>query len=262
MKICPLILPRFAAAFLPFAMSTYNRFLPGFRLPTLAKPAICQLALMASGVLGALAIQPGAAMAASACWFGVASNGLGQCSSTPGAGLANVLSVANDKQLTFLPGLNFGGASGTVNLNYIPGPELYTVNLDFTPDGSSLNKLGQIPYTFEVIKPGYEFASVKLTANSVNPTTFIAKTTVESGGKTMVLSSLNGVTDGPKPIGGTVITVVDDWSTIPGGVLDSFTNTFTQRRSPVPGPLPLLGAGAAFGFSRRLRNRCSLAVGA
>jgi hypothetical protein len=35
-------------------------------------------------------------------------------------------------------------------------------------------------------------------------------------------------------------------------VLDSFKNTYTQ---PVPGPLPLLGAGTAFGFSRRLRRR-------
>jgi hypothetical protein len=35
--------------------------------------------------------------------------------------------------------------------------------------------------------------------------------------------------------------------------LDHFQNTFTQR--PVPGPLPLFGAGMAFGFSRRLRRR-------
>lgn len=142
-----------------------------------------------------------------------------------------------------------------MNLNYIPGPELYTVNVDFTPDGSSLNKLGQMPYKFEAIKPGYEFDTVKLTANSVNPTTFIAKTTIQSPTQIQVLTSTNGVTDGPVAIGGSVITVVDDWSTIPGGVLDSFTNTFTQKQQGVPGPLPLLGAGAAFGLSRRLRHR-------
>jgi hypothetical protein len=33
--------------------------------------------------------------------------------------------------------------------------------------------------------------------------------------------------------------------------LPSFTNTITQT----PGPLPILGAGAAFGFSRKLRKR-------
>lgn len=212
---------------------------------------------MAGGVMAGLSVQPGAAQAASACWFGVSTNGFDQCSSVAGPGLANVLTVNNDKQLTFLPGLFFGGATGTVNLNYIPGPELYTVNVDFTPDGSSLNKLGQMPYEFKVIKPGFEFDTVKLTANSVNPTTFIAKTTIQSPTQITVLSSLNGVTDGPEKIGGTVIAVVDDWSTIPGGVLDSFTNTFTQRPmgTGVPGPVPLLGAGAAFGFSRRLRRR-------
>ncbi len=34
---------------------------------------------------------------------------------------------------------------------------------------------------------------------------------------------------------------------------------FQPAPSEVPGPLPLLGAGAAFGFSRRLRKRVKLA---
>ena len=37
---------------------------------------------------------------------------------------------------------------------------------------------------------------------------------------------------------------------------DTWTQTITQTPlAPVPGPLPLLGAGAAFGFSRKLRRR-------
>ncbi|MEB3258023.1 MAG: hypothetical protein VKN83_06875 [Cyanobacteriota bacterium] len=37
---------------------------------------------------------------------------------------------------------------------------------------------------------------------------------------------------------------------------DTWTQTITQTPGlPVPGPLPLLGAGAAFGFTRRLRRR-------
>lgn len=50
------------------------------------------------------------------------------------------------------------------------------------------------------------------------------------------------------------------------GSINSFQNSFTQiaRTEPdrVPGPLPLLGAGAAFGFSRRLRTRVLAARGA
>jgi hypothetical protein len=37
------------------------------------------------------------------------------------------------------------------------------------------------------------------------------------------------------------------------GVIDQFTSRYIQ--SDVPGPLPILGIGAAFGFSRKLRKR-------
>ena len=37
---------------------------------------------------------------------------------------------------------------------------------------------------------------------------------------------------------------------------DTWTQVITQTAiPPVPGPLPILGAGAAFGFSRKLRRR-------
>ena len=54
----------------------------------------------------------------------------------------------------------------------------------------------------------------------------------------------------------TTIWVRDTYST-PGSqdVLDTVTNTFET----VPGPLPILGAGAAFGFSRKLRGRIKAA---
>ncbi len=46
-----------------------------------------------------------------------------------------------------------------------------------------------------------------------------------------------------------------------GSILDAIQATITQAAvqvSSVAGPLPLLGAGTAFGFSRRLRRRCRL----
>lgn len=39
-----------------------------------------------------------------------------------------------------------------------------------------------------------------------------------------------------------------------------FTTTVKQDTTETPSPLPLLGAGAAFGFSRRLRSRVRLAA--
>lgn len=61
------------------------------------------------------------------------------------------------------------------------------------------------------------------------------------------------------------IRVRDDYSVTTGSI-NSFQNSFTQvavaEPDRVPGPLPLLGAGAAFGFSRRLRTRVLAARGA
>jgi hypothetical protein len=50
------------------------------------------------------------------------------------------------------------------------------------------------------------------------------------------------------------------FSTTGTGAINSFIVEFTSGNpvpppSLVPGPLPILGAGAAFGFSRRLRRR-------
>lgn len=51
---------------------------------------------------------------------------------------------------------------------------------------------------------------------------------------------------------GSQIFVIDEFtSSSPTARASDFTNTFTT----VPGPLPVLGVGAAFGFSRKLRNR-------
>jgi hypothetical protein len=48
----------------------------------------------------------------------------------------------------------------------------------------------------------------------------------------------------------------------PSTSVTSFTSAILQRSpgTSVPGPLPLLGAGAAFGFSRRIRNRIKVAA--
>ncbi len=56
-------------------------------------------------------------------------------------------------------------------------------------------------------------------------------------------------------LSGTFVDVTDTYRVTNTGGLNSFSNGFTQTSNvPVPGPLPLFGIGAAFGFSRRLRN--------
>jgi hypothetical protein len=50
--------------------------------------------------------------------------------------------------------------------------------------------------------------------------------------------------------------IVDSYTvTGANAAIDKITNTYNS----VPGPLPILGAGAAFGFSRKLRNRIKAA---
>jgi hypothetical protein len=48
--------------------------------------------------------------------------------------------------------------------------------------------------------------------------------------------------------------VRDTYNVASGAVMDNYTNTLQT-----PGPLPILGAGAAFGFSRKLRGRIKAA---
>ncbi len=51
------------------------------------------------------------------------------------------------------------------------------------------------------------------------------------------------------------ITITDTIFVPTGRDITSVTNAWTQRTNEVPGPLPILGAGVAFGMSRNLRRR-------
>jgi hypothetical protein len=60
-------------------------------------------------------------------------------------------------------------------------------------------------------------------------------------------------------------TFTQSFSATPSGnlVANSLGTIYSITPGPaseVPGPLPILGAGAAFGFSRRLRHRIKLAA--
>ena len=73
-----------------------------------------------------------------------------------------------------------------------------------------------------------------------------------TGGPTLV--SLDGAQVGPIPFQTpSPITVRDTWNVVSKDVLTNIKDTYTQEE--VPGPLPLLGAGLAFGWSRKLRSR-------
>jgi len=86
---------------------------------------------------------------------------------------------------------------------------------------------------------------------------------IDNGELMATLVSKNGNPEPPPPVslgGKQEVRIVETWTVQPGDTLNNFQNIFRQESTltppdEVPGPLPLLGAGAALGFSRRLRSR-------
>ena len=113
----------------------------------------------------------------------------------------------------------------TYSLTASPGIWWYSVELDSTHQGTGVSVTKEI------------FSDANLT-NKIIPS----------------LVSIDGSVDGPDAIPNTYnkIWVKDSYTTGPNGQLVSINNEFKQE---VPGPLAILGAGTAFGFSRKLRSR-------
>jgi hypothetical protein len=126
---------------------------------------------------------------------------------------------------------------------------------------------GSISYTISIIDPTFKFASVGLDSGCILPTIAgggctVTKNVSWAGGGFGTLVSTNG---GPAP--GSILfgaadvlslDVEDVFFAQGPSAVSTANNFYTQAtRAPeeVPAPLPILGAGAAFGFSRKLRSR-------
>jgi hypothetical protein len=104
------------------------------------------------------------------------------------------------------------------------------------------------------------FEGVRLESNVVtetDPATRITKLIAPPGAE---LISLDGQASGSRDyifeMDYKKITITDSVSAPTGSLVTSLTNAWTQKNTTsVPGPLPILGAGAAFGMSRRIRRR-------
>jgi hypothetical protein len=150
---------------------------------------------------------------------------------------------------------------GTVNLAYsgiFGGKKTYQVDVDFDgpPAGSDVLAgpySGQFKY---IIKSnGHPFDFAGLTQNIISPTSGASVTKqvcyTNFGVDCVPLLSVSDTgTDSEilKPTNTLYIT--DTYTGTASAGLDNFINTYQT-----PGPLPILGAGAAFGFSRKLRSR-------
>ena len=176
--------------------------------------------------------------------------------------LAGDTITCGDKEFT-VNSFNFGNPGSIdfewVEINPLPGfaDDLFSTNINFAPSIVGA-KSGFFDYNVKILNPKYRFDSVQLDStvaiNGTPGSTSVIKQV--PAGPTLV--SLDGGQVGPIPFQTpSPITVRDTWNVVSKDVLTNIKDTLTQEE--VPGPLPLLGAGLAFGWSRKLRKRLNLA---
>ena len=130
------------------------------------------------------------------------------------------------------------------------------IDTDFNPPLTGVQRTSE--YTVEKLTPGFWFDQVDLTWNQVPGGNAAVSAKYEffdrnaptvALGDPIILTNSGSIANivGIQP---TLVKVTNTY-TPNSGAIDNVENTFRN----VPGPLPILGAGAAFGFSRKLRSR-------
>jgi hypothetical protein len=226
--------------------------------------------LLGATVLGAagLGLSAGQANANTivrTCWFGTQIIGVSECGANP--------YTLGDKQITYLENptsSDAGEIEFTWDDNGTPNPHPYpqflddtwTVDTFFTPNvigGSPGGTNGTLKYKLSIVDlPSHGpnplvFDKVNLNwAAVMGPNVTVTKQVFSDAFTTNILTLTgNGSMGHISAWNLKNIWILDTYNVPAGEGLDNFNNAFTQ----VPGPLPLLGAGTAFGFSRRLRRR-------
>jgi hypothetical protein len=126
-------------------------------------------------------------------------------------------------------------------------PGLFEYDLGIFPSGMTYDS-GALSSTMSS-SAGNEVVSTRVTKNVINDSDF--QLVSENGARVFGAFTIRDLTS---------IKVKDEYIVYLGS-LKNFRNSFTQLGGsppddqPVPGPLPVLGAAAAYGYSRRLRGR-------
>jgi len=165
----------------------------------------------------------------------------------------------------------FSGFNGFTGLASTSGFTFTKNGASHTFQGAGLNAgVGMYTYGFKVAlfnpPPGQAFksfvtdASGSDTGGTFNYTKTLTSDALDDGDS---MSSAPGSSGNmanfttPYPVGQIAPVTFTATIKVNSGSLTGTTDSVNQQRNgeEVPGPLPLLGAGAAFGFSRRLRSR-------
>jgi hypothetical protein len=160
-----------------------------------------------------------------------------------------------------------------LKFSYDPISKVYQLQLDANPDraiplGTTTNS--NFFYTLAITPDGIAAGNTFLSAQSNITGSNLADPPEDSGSfsttitsPALIGSATADSTTNPSPIRffnpGLTTSRFDQAFTSTGvASISSLGISFTQRTTPpseVPGPLPLLGAAAAFGFSRKMRHR-------
>lgn len=147
--------------------------------------------------------------------------------------------------------------SDDVLINFGVNGPIYEFSSDIINGGTGPNTSGGIRYTI-AINSDQAFNSIALTAAGIN---FVATKEIFEGEELLATLGVGQVKTFAANQFFQTLNIVDSWTVGSGefASLEDVNNLFSQKpgRGPseVPGPLPILGAGVAFGLSRKLRAR-------
>jgi len=148
----------------------------------------------------------------------------------------------------------------------IIGTDITTLAVDYDPDDLFAGS-GSYNYNVATISPTnpepfFREIGLGVDVNGIGTYSVTVKKEVftSAGGTSLGTLVFNQTNSGSSYTGDLLVNpiykslyIVDSYDVTVGDTvgIDKITNTFES----VPGPLPILGAGAAFGFSRKLRSR-------
>jgi hypothetical protein len=143
-------------------------------------------------------------------------------------------------------------------LSPLPGVQPPTPGIVCSTPGTTANNCAFVadgdPWVFDAFRVDSNVAAVGSRVTKVVNTLT---------GAPIELVSIDGDPENKKLVGDYKPVIVTDTVILDSGAqIVSATNQWTQRRTTVPGPLPLLGAGVAFSYSRRLKKRIKAAISA
>jgi len=237
--------------------------------PVLARQSLATKALTTTAIIGAIStvLSAGSAKAGLFNWGEIFPTvGVGACNGA----ILDARCIKGDKVVSnFVTSYLLSPTTPVTTATTINFTELFGImdlNVTFLPD-LSVNGPYFMTYDIEITDPAKNFKEIALDSICVTAgigpcsvtkeIAYYVNNVLQPIDPLLTQTSINGGPVGPSAIGATVrkIRITDTWQTTPSGSLRSFSNNFTQTTNSVPGPLPLLGVGAAFAVSRRLRRR-------